>query len=312
MKRAFIEKEFSEENLALINFCNAIIFKYARQGFDLSLRQLYYQCVAQNVIPNNVRAYEFLGKLISDARMAGLVDWSAIVDRGRPLRKPVMWVHPSSALKNLADGFMLNRWKTQPFYLEVMVEKQALEGVLLPVCSRLGIGFSANKGYTSMSSLYEASLRYNKAFEKGKQVCVLYLGDHDCSGIDMTRDIRDRLKIFCGRDVDVKRLSLNKSQVVEHNLPPNPAKMSDSRAGSYVAKFGNHSWELDAIPPLILAGYVKSAVKRRIEPVAWEKAAEEEKRAREYFLKAARELRAIEKDNDRDDDDTPPEPMPVE
>lgn len=256
-----------------------------------------------------------LGKLVSDARMAGLVDWDRIVDRGRPLHKPSTWSSASKAVAHLGQTFMLNRWKTQPCFIEVMVEKQALEGVLLPVCTKLGIGFTSNKGYTSMTALYEASLRYLKAVKRQKSVCVLYLGDHDPSGCDMTRDIRERLEVFCGAPIDVKRLALNKSQIEEHSIPPNPAKMSDSRAGQYVEKHGESSWELDAIPPAVLAGYVISAVKRRIDQAAWNAAALKEAGARAQLASISKLLKKHEDSGklervEAEDDPTSPEEGP--
>ncbi len=148
------------------------------------------------------------------------------------------------------------------------MEKQALEGVLIPVCNKLDVTFTANKGYASSSTLYEAGQRFRKeaAREDARDIVVLYLGDHDPSGIDMTRDVEDRLRLFMGDDLGydvtfkVIRLALNMDQVKALKLPPNPAKMTDSRATAYVEKFGDSSWELDAIEPAMLADLVTQAV----------------------------------------------------
>lgn len=289
-KRKFIDKEFNANQMKLINFSNRIMNHYAAQGYDLSLRQLYYQLVAQNVIQNVPRSYKMLGELISLGRRAGLVDWDHIVDRGRPLHKNTLWSGPGAALKAMSKSFQFNRWKRQPYFMEVMVEKQALEGVLLPVCSKLGIGFTANKGYSSDSALYEAAIRYQRAMARGKKVCVLYLGDHDPSGCDMTRDIRERLMLFCETDVEVVRLALNMRQVERYNLPPNPAKLSDSRSGEYVERHGDSSWELDAIPPHVLADFVIGAVGSRLDKKAWEEDTKKEEEMRARLVKIADEL----------------------
>lgn len=278
VKEKFQDVRFNDRDLQLIEICNQLIDRYMASGFTLSVRQLYYQLVTLNAIPNNVKAYTHVGRVISDARLAGLVDWSAIVDRGRPYQKVALWDSASSIVDSISLGFKLDRWKNQPCYIEVMVEKQALEGVLGPVCNKYGVGLTANKGYSSSTALHETSKRLLNALRRGKTPVVLYLGDHDPSGVDMTRDVRDRLSLFCGSSVDVKRLSLNKSQIDEHQIPPNPAKMSDSRAVDYVAKHGQHSWELDAIPPEILAGYVRNAIKRRLDEAAWNASAIEEEK----------------------------------
>lgn len=141
--------------------------------------------------------------------------------------------------------------------------------------------------------MYAASLRIRKAFNKGKSPVVLYSGDLDASGVDMTRDIRDRLKLMCECEVDVKRISLNPSQVEEHNLPPNPAKMSDSRASKYVKKYGESSWELDALAPNVLAGLISSAIKRRIEPLLWKIDTELEEKSKAMIMKMAKSLEKL-------------------
>jgi hypothetical protein len=316
MKEQFIDVNFNETDLKLISVSNRIIERYAAQGYDLSLRQLYYQLVSRNVIPNSTYAYERLGKVVTDARMAGLIDWAMIVDRGRQTQGWKKYSSPGKAMQSMIKTFRLNRWTKQPFYIEVMVEKQALEGVLTPICGHWGISFTANKGYSSASALYSTAKRLAKKAEAGKQVVVLYLGDHDPSGIDMTRDLRDRLSLFARTVIDVKRLALNMSQVERLNLPPNPAKMSDSRAPDYVEKFGTSSWELDAMPPRVMSNVISAAVERRLDRKAWDEDGEREKRAVELLKKAVhnidREFHGPAKVQTVSDSTVKPEPPPVD
>ena len=171
-----------------------------------------------------------------------------------------------------------------------MVEKQALEGVLNPVCAKWGISFTSNKGYSSASALYDTAKRLARKMDQGKNVVVLYLGDHDPSGIDMTRDLRDRLSLFARKTVDVKRLALNISQVRFLNLPPNPAKMTDSRAANYTAKFGRDSWELDAMAPRELAAVITASVKKRLNMEQWKKDGLREEKAILLIERAVRDV----------------------
>lgn len=298
MKERFVDKNFSPEQSELIKVCDRITDQYRRQGYDLSLRQLYYRLVAANIIPNSVRAYKFIGELINNARLAGLIDWEMIVDRGRVSQAIDQVSAPSVSLRHLAKCFRLDCWRDQPVYIEVMVEKQALEGVLWPVCAKYGVTFTSNKGYCSASTFYRTSKRIARAVLRDKkQPVVLYAGDHDPSGQDMTRDVRERLRMFCGFDVDVKRLALNRSQVDEHQLPPNPAKMSDSRAKKYVEKHGVYSWELDALPPNILAAVIESAIVRRIDKQKWIASKQRESAYREKLEAVARIFQKRENDS---------------
>src|SRR6185369_10539864 len=112
---------------------------YRRQGYRLSLRQLYYQLVARALIENSEKSYKNIGNLVSDARQAGLIDWDMIEDRGRETVSVSHWDSPADIVRSAAYSFRIDKWADQPWHVEVMVEKDALSGVLGPVCRRLDI-----------------------------------------------------------------------------------------------------------------------------------------------------------------------------
>ena len=288
MKEFFKNKRFRASTLELIDTCNIILDEYAQQGFDLSLRQLYYQLVSRDFIENSQKAYSRLGDIVSDARLAGLLDWDMIVDRGRSTQTNSHWEGPADILQAAAKSYQIDKWALQPCHVEVMVEKQALEGVLLPACQRLDVPFTANKGYSSQSFMYRKgrSLQYYRE-QKRKDIVVLYLGDHDPSGLDMDRDLQERLEMFTGGPVHVERLELLHAQVLQHKPPPNPAKVTDTRAKKYMSQYGQVSWELDALNPTILASLVDIAVKTYRDNELWEDAVAEEEEGRAALLEMA-------------------------
>ena len=252
---------FQKQAKRLIDIANVIIAEYQEGGYVLTLRQLYYQFVARGFIKNCKKQYDRLGKIISDARLAGDIDWAAIVDRGRSVNENNHFKNPSHILSTAARGYKLDTRATQENYLEVWVEKEALLGVIEPVCSGLDVIYLACKGYYSQSAMWEAAQRILAAQESGKKAVVLHLGDHDPSGIDMTRDILTRLTLF-GSAVDVRRLALNIGQVKQYNPPPNFAKLTDTRANEYIAEYGSESWELDALNPKIIGELISYEVDR--------------------------------------------------
>jgi hypothetical protein len=298
MKEEFTVKRFNSGALILIDQINTILDTYEAQGYDLSLRQLYYQLVSRNIVPNTERSYKNVGVIVSDARLAGLIDWDMIKDRGRQMVSNSHWDTPADIVRTAAHSFRIDRWSDQPNYVEVMVEKQALEGVLIPVCSELDVPFTANKGYSSSSAMYEASKRYQQKLRDGKTLYVLYLGDHDPSGIDMTRDVQDRLDLFISGgsigDLEVRRLALNMDQVRTLNPPENPAKVTDSRAAGYIRRFGNSSWELDAIEPGALATLVRNAVTTLLDPILWEESGRKQQGMRDELTEYADNYRREE------------------
>lgn len=279
MKEKFVNKRFSNENLNLIKICDGILSEYRAQGYRLSLRQLYYQLVARDHVENNLKSYSRVGNVVSDARLAGLLDWEMIEDRGREVHQNSHWKNPAGILRSAAYSFRMDKWVGQENYVEVFVEKDALSGILLPVCQRLDVKFTANKGYSSSSAMYEAAKRITEAgYDERRNVHIIYLGDHDPSGIDMTRDIRERFTLFTRESIDfeVHRLALNYDQVEMWNPPKNPAKQTDSRYESYVKEFGESSWELDAVEPEKLAKLVSSQIDSLIDFDLWDEIEEKE------------------------------------
>ena len=251
MKEAFLQKRFQLSSLILIEEANNIIEEYRKRRFILTLRQLYYQFVARGILENSVKNYKKLGSVVNDARLAGHIDWSAIEDRTRNLKSLPSWNSPQDILDSAIYGYHLNRWKDQKNYVEVWIEKEALAGVIERICNTLDIPFFACRGYVSQSEQYNAGKRL-LSIAKHRAVTVLHLGDHDPSGIDMTRDNDDRLSMFAEGGVYLRRIALNMDQVEEYNPPPNPAKTTDTRYESYINEYGEESWELDALDPDVL------------------------------------------------------------
>lgn len=291
MKECFVPKTFNSKSKNLLLHIEEILTRYAVMGYDLSVRQLYYQLVAQNIIKNNINSYKSIVSLVSEARLAGVLDWSSIIDRNRQALRDGHFKNISSGLNTLAASYTIDKWSDQPYYIEVFVEKQALEGILYPICQELDVTFTANKGYSSASSFYRAGKRFRSRAADGKKLVVLYLGDHDPSGIDMTRDIADRIRLLGGLpwtqraegwyppenlDIEVVRLALNFDQVQQFNPPKNFAKETDSRHSAYKREFGEDCWELDAVDPLSLVELVRANVIKFRDEVLWTEALKRE------------------------------------
>lgn len=321
MRIAYETKRFATETLAAIAQANEILEEYEAQGFDLTLRQLFYQHVARGLIPNTERSYKRLGSIVNDARLAGLIDWDHIVDRTRNVRSIQHWDDPADIIDATARSYKVDLWEKQGDYVEVWIEKDALVGVIAGVSDELDVPYFSCRGYTSQSEMWSASQRLLEQMLKGKRVTILHLGDHDPSGIDMTRDIRDRLNLFVGSDyardrirqdddwdsyseanrsstirqwareamdrLTVNRIALNKDQVDQYRPPPNPAKLSDSRAESYVLDYGYESWELDALPPNVLSALVRESIEALIEGGAWDAAVDREQEGQQLLRQAS-------------------------
>lgn len=297
-EHCYIEKDFKPDSLKWVRKIIEICTSYAAQGYRLSLRQVYYQLVAHHGLPNREQSYKNIGSLLTDARLAGLVDWDLIEDRNRETIENPHWDSPADIVAACAKQFRIRLWDRQPVHVEVMVEKAALEGVLEPVCRRWGVPFTSNRGYSSASAMYENGQRMRDALDSDKRVVILYFGDHDPSGIDMVRDVEDRLLLFtelgeydkqaqsvCSYDetdddgnpkLMVRHMALTMGQIQQYNPPPNPAKITDSRAGGYIRRYGRESWELDALEPRVLAQLAEDGIKRELDMDLWREAVAEQ------------------------------------
>lgn len=285
---AFIDKAFNAEHTAIIANANRIIRDYQAQGFTLTLRQLYYQFVARALMGNNQKNYKRLGGILNDARMAGLIDWSAIEDRTRNLRRSATWTSPETII--VADQFRMDKWLGQKMRPEVWVEKDALIGVIEPACTEWQVAYFACRGNVSQSEQYVAGKRIAARLKDDKQgTLVIHLGDHDPSGIDMTRDNEDRLATFIGtkRGWRLIRIALNMDQIEELKPPPNPAKTTDSRYAGYAEKYGDESWELDALEPTYIDRIVREAIETGLDRSKWDREVEREAGMRDDLKKAA-------------------------
>lgn len=267
--RAYRSFNFRQDTLDKIGQASGIIQEYQSQGFQLTLRQLYYQHVARGLIENTERSYKALGGLISDARLAGLISWDAIEDRTRSLRGLQTHRSPAALLRQAAKSYRRDLWEGMPIRPEVWVEKNALAEVVGTICNRLRVDFFPCVGYVSQSEQWAAGQRLAGYYKRGQQPIVFHLGDHDPSGLDMTRDNRDRLSMFAGCPVQVVRLALNRDQVDRFQPPPNPAKVTDSRFADYQREHGDESWELDALEPQFIQQTIEDALMRVRDERVW-------------------------------------------
>lgn len=311
---------------SMVQSANQIAATYSAQGYDLTLRQLYYQFVSRDLLPNNQKSYDKLGIIVNRARLAGLMDWDYIVDRTRNLESISHWDKPADVVAAAARSFRLDKWTDQPTRVEVWVEKEALAGVIERAAARTDCAWFSCRGYVSQSEMWGAGQRIGSYIQNGQNVVILHLGDHDPSGIDMTRDIEDRLKKFIAVDLndgdyeifnddyrtpddwledygynnldersplEIHRIALNFSQIQQYAPPPNPAKVTDSRADKYIQRFGTESWELDALEPAVLDQLIEDSIAQYLDPERYDNRVTEETTHRDLLNRISAQYEGV-------------------
>jgi len=309
-KIAYRKQSFRGESLDAIHHADRILCEYAAQGYDLTLRGLYYKFIARDLFPDDRKwiqrkrdkkwirdpsgtknaqpNYKWLGDKVSDARLAGLISWDHIIDMTRRLSGLRQYDTPEDAVVSLSSTYHIDMWKNQPYYVEAWVEKDAMVNVLRPACNIWDVPYCSTRGYTSQSSCHEAAQRLIAAGQLHEDgVVILHLSDHDPSGIDMARDLQDRLKMFRCGPIQFRRIALTFDQVEERSPPPSPAKLTDPRAAGYIERFGDESWELDALEPQDIDTLIRDEVMAVVDMDIWNESCEEEKRGRSTLLQVA-------------------------
>jgi hypothetical protein len=291
----FIPQRMHAATLGIVEQANAIIAEYLEQGFTLTLRQLFYQMVARALLENTSKTYKRLGVIVRDGRNAGLIDWNAIEDRVRVVNTHSSWDSPADIIETAAHSFKVDWWENQLYRPEVWIEKNALIGVIEGICTDLRVPYFATIGNNSQTLQYQAGKRFAEYFDHGLTPIVLHLADHDPNGIDMTRDVRDRLALYARRPVEVRRGALTMEQIEQYNPPPNFAKEADTRFNGYIKRFGTREcWELDALNPTVISDLIRTEIERLIGWPEWDAARAEEVRGCELLRDAAKSWSKVE------------------
>ena len=164
VKEAFVTINFQAKTLAVIEQANTIIAEYAAQGFTMTLRQLYYQFVSRDLMPNKFNPTSGSVTIVSDARNAGLIDWDAIEDRTRELVTHNSWDSPEEIIGAVARQYREDIWEDQHYRPEVWIEKAALLGVVAPICDEFRVPYFAHIGNNSQSRAIQGRQAVRRTF----------------------------------------------------------------------------------------------------------------------------------------------------
>ncbi len=285
-KIAYQQCAFKKSTLEVIYAVNEIIDEFQDQGYQLTIRQLYYQLVSRSIITNTVYNYNNISTLVNNGRSAGLIDWHAVVDQTRHLRRTLHCESASDLIEKAMGSMVIDKWAYQPYYLEVWVQKDTLMGLVQRICSRWDVPCFSCRGYVSQSEIWAAAMRI---ISTERQVVIFHLGDHDPIGLDMSRDIFERLGQF-GANPIFKRLALNSNQIEEYKPLQHPIKVTDSKYHEYIRRYGDQCWELDSLTPSVLTGLIQSGIDEYLDVKSFRRSTDAEMSEKAFIAKLATHL----------------------
>jgi hypothetical protein len=265
----------------------------------MTVRQVFYQLVSRQDVENTRSRYQSVGRALVNARREGLIPWEWIEDhlrhpRGRFTGWRSVERYLDDAIDALGNQYYAAVWPIQPRYVEVWLEKDELAGIFSAALAPYHTALNVGRGYDGWSSVHNAAGRFRAAQQE--ESVILYFGDFDPSGEDMARSLEERLNDQ-GASLHILKVALTEDDIERYHLPPNRTKPTDSRARKHIAKHGDVSVELDALPPAVLRDSVVEAVEATLNMGALAVVREQEARGRAWL---ANEIAAIKRRRDED------------
>jgi hypothetical protein len=258
-----------------------IAYELLQVDRPMTVRQVYYQLVSRQVIKNNRSQYNAVSKALVAARQEGLIPWDWIEDRLRRPRSVDMWDSVGDFGNDVIRAYRRDVWASQSVYIEAWLEKDALSGIFGDVLRPYGVTLNVGRGYDGWDSIYNAAQRIGA----GEGATILYFGDMDPSGEDMVRSLIERLAFFDCRPELIK-CALTHEDIRQYNLPPEPAKRTDTRAASFIAEHGDISVELDALPANVLRARLRQEIEARLDLDALALVRQQEKQGKQQLARA--------------------------
>lgn len=252
---------------------------FVKQGYRLTVRQLFYQLAARGLLANTGKNYNDLVLAVSQGRWRGFIDWDAIEDRLREVIVPSAFSGVSDLLAVAQLWYRLDRQEGQARRIEIWAEKDAVSQIIEPTAREYGIPFLVGRGQFSISCVKEATERWEG---DGRPVVILYFGDHDPSGIlSIEKNVREKTaRMVPDLDIQVVRVAVpERSRILEH-LPTNPVKEKDQCAPEYRRRYGERCWELEALSPAQLKGFLEKALKKWMDFDVYREVLEQEEEDR--------------------------------
>ena len=247
-----------KKTLELIESARAVLAEY----HPMTVRQVFYQLVSRLVLKNTELQYKQLSRHLTTAREEGIIPDEWIEDRTRRPRDVSMWDGLDEFLSDARYWYRRNVWNTQPRYVVLWVEKDALSGIFEEITNEYGVTLVVGRGYNSHSIKAEMAKRFQSI---EKPITILYFGDFDPSGENIYQNLKESFPRDFGISLEIKKVALRFEDIERYQLPPNPAKKTDSRAGSFIEKYGDISVELDALPLPVLQKRIRESIHHRMD-----------------------------------------------
>lgn len=284
----------------IVSSAIGIIEEFKAIDIILPLRQIWYKLVARHILSNTRSNYKYVSKILTEARIAGIIPYSSINDPERLtsisyFEEKNYNAHIQRAFdftSRILNSFEYHIWENQPNYVEVWVEKNSLFDQFSEVTRKRNVSLVACKGFSSITNIHRGAERIKDeaSSRNAENIIILHFGDHDPSGRDISRNIEDRLTNVFNLDVELNFIALTKEQIKLYDIPPDRTKKTDTRSKKFIEKYGDEAAELEALDPLVLRGMIDTVISDYYDKSIYQEIQEKEEEILEKIRTKSEEI----------------------
>lgn len=256
--------------------------KIVKADPPMTIRQAFYQAVSKRLVDKSEQGYDQVAKAIGRLRWGGMLDWSAIRDNTRGVQAPYTFPGMIEYREHTAQLYQRDHWQTQDTRVVILIEKDALAGVIAPVIRQWQVPLVVTRGDCSDSTLADVA----QYLQPDKQNFLYVFSDHDPSGVGSIFEAPKRKLLTpkpepgwwtygtrapadergFGVSATIERVALTPAQIKQYKLPTRPTKQGSTQARNFGSK---HSVELDALLPATLRELVANAITQHVDLEQW-------------------------------------------
>jgi hypothetical protein len=279
---ALVRSGTTARNLPLACICAELLYAQRPDTVRGNMYMVTSHPVGNRLIPDTSQpCYDRVQRLLSKLRMKNVIPFEWVVDNVRGTIKPSSWAGLEDFAETVAQAYRLDFWSRLPDYIELIVEKDAVAGRVARVTREYDVPLHPIRGYNSATFAHDIATGWDGV---EKPITIYYVGDHDPSGRDLERDIRERLEELSGRQFAWRRLAVNPGDFARYNIAPLAPKTKDARCRKFVERWGERCAEVEAIPAPELRRIVREAIESHIPAGDWARLLEVERIEREQWV----------------------------
>src|SRR5215471_19457546 len=170
----------TQQSLSFIDACYQILEEIQ----PATIRAVAYQLFVQHLLESMSKTCtNRVSRELVYAREQGIVPWNWIVDEAREEERTLVWTDVDECVRYTQATYRRDYWLSQPMRIGVWSEKGTVRGTLAPVLDRYQVPFLPTHGHNSATLTHHAA----ELERRDRRLwVVLYVGDFDPSGMDMS------------------------------------------------------------------------------------------------------------------------------